>query len=314
MEDFFFKYRATKAKKVPCGQNWYMLISMTGYGRAARNFNAKLISVELRTLNGKQLDLNVRLPQEYREKEMVIRKLISKTLLRGKVDMYIAVELLGENGGAAINKDLVSNYIRTLQEVSGDLDISTGDILATAMRLPNSTAPVKEELTEEEWELLQELVLEATEQCHQFRTQEGSSLETDIKLRIENILEERKEVEILAGRRIEVIRARLLQSLEEISQKIGINQDRYEQEVIYYLEKLDITEEIVRLRSHCEHFLAALENNTHSIGKKLGFIGQEIGRELNTIGAKANDADIQMKVVHMKDQLEKVKEQLMNIL
>lgn len=287
---------------------------MTGYGRASKNFNAKLISVELRTLNGKQLDLNVRLPQEYREKEMVIRKQVSKKLGRGKVDMYIGVELLGETGGAVVNKDLVGNYIATFLEVAAKQNVDPGDVMATAMRLPNATSPVKEELSEEEWQVLQELVNEAADQCHAFRTQEGANLEIDIKQRIESILNERGDVLDLADKRIKAIRERILQSLEEIGQKIGINQDRYEQEVIYYLEKLDITEEIVRLQSHCEHFLETMKNNKYSVGKKLGFIGQEIGRELNTIGAKANDADIQMRVVQMKDQLEKVKEQLMNIL
>jgi len=286
---------------------------MTGYGRAVGALNKKTLTIEIRSLNGKQLDVNARLPQLYREKEMDIRKLLGKHLKRGKVDIYINEEIVHNKDAFSINKGLFKIYIKDLKELSEELDLNTDNLITATLGLPNLLIPEKEELSESAWEQLFNLVEEAIRICKKFREEEGQKLEDDILMRVQKILDYLIEVKKLAPARIIHVRERIKQSLIDFKMD-KVDSDRFEQELIFYLEKLDITEEMVRLESHCNYFLSELHQAGDAKGKKLNFISQEMGREINTIGAKANDANIQNIIVSMKDELEKVKEQMMNIL
>ncbi|MGE0079111.1 MAG: YicC/YloC family endoribonuclease [Bacteroidales bacterium] len=292
-----------------------MLISMTGYGKAEVEFGSKKIIAEIRSLNSKQLDLSVKLPSIYREVEMDIRTAVSQQLVRGKVDFQITYEDSTDSSAIPINNDVFASYYNQLQQLSSKHGISLNEepIFQTILRLPDVLKVQKSETSEEEWSAIRSVIDKVLTQINSFRTQEGTVLEKDIVMRVNTILDLLDKVEPFEKQRITDIRARLSDNLAGLSKDLKIDSDRFEQEIIYYLEKLDVTEEKVRLRNHCKYFIDTVKLE-EPVGRKLGFIAQEMGREINTLGSKANNADIQKLVVMMKDELEKIKEQSLNIL
>lgn len=291
-----------------------MIKSMTGYGKAVAETPQKKISIEIKSLNSKQLDINLKLPWLYREKEAEIRNIISQKLERGKIDFNIYFDILGDEGIPVINKLVVKSYYKQLKEIAGELNISIDEqLLPAIIRLPDAMKTEKPELTEDEWETVRENILESLLMLDQFRIEEGKAIETNIKSCLSNILTSLQNVEYFEQGRIEKVRERLTSILKENAVTENIDKNRFEQELIFYLEKFDINEEKVRLRKHCEYFINTIEEESPN-GRKLSFIAQEIGREINTIGSKANDASIQRLVVMMKDELEKIKEQINNVL
>jgi uncharacterized protein (TIGR00255 family) len=291
-----------------------MIKSMTGYGKAIAETPQKKITIEIKSLNSKQFDLNAKLPWLYKEKEPELRNLISQKLDRGKIDLSIYFDIIEDEGIPIINKTIVKNYFNQLKDISGELNINSDDqLLQIIMRLPDSLKTEKPELPEEEWNLVKGQILESMNVLDLYRTEEGKSIETDIKKCIFRILDSLKAVETFEPGRIEKVREKLIAILEGNNGTENIDKNRFEQELIFFLEKYDINEEKVRLKKHCEYFLETIETAAPN-GKILGFIAQEIGREINTIGSKANDASIQKLVVMMKDELEKIKEQTNNIL
>lgn len=291
-----------------------MIKSMTGYGKEVIVMPEKKVTIELRSLNSKQFDFNARIPSFYREKEQEIRKMITNSLLRGKIDFFIHVELTGATHNHVLNKELALDYYKQLKELETMVENpGQTDYMALLMRMPDVLQTAGQELEEEEWIELRNGVGNALNAMNDFRIQEGKSLEEDIRLRIANILNLLTQVEPYEGQRITNIRQKLEKEIKSWIEAGRADQNRFEQELIYYLEKFDVTEEKVRLKRHCDYFLETLEMPSAQ-GKKLGFIGQEIGREINTLGSKANEANIQKIVVQMKDELEKIKEQLANIL
>lgn len=291
-----------------------MIRSMTGFGKSIIDFPGKTITVEIRSLNSKQLDLNFRTPAVYREKEMVARALIAQKLERGKVDVSISVESNTEQPVSSINKSIALQYLSQLNDLATAIpDFKSSDMLSILIRMPDVLKSAKEELSDEEWAVVETLIRKALEDADQFRLDEGKILDSDFRMRTRKILDLLKEIEPLENVRIDNFRAKFEMRLAELNQDKSYDQNRLEQELIYFFEKLDITEEKTRLRKHCDFFISTLEDQ-EAPGKKLGFITQEIGREINTLGSKANDAQIQMIVVRMKDELEKIKEQLANIL
>ncbi len=281
---------------------------MTGYGKSQLQLPTKKITVEIKSLNSKNLDLNTRMPSLYRAKEIEMRRILAKNLLRGKIDFSLFIESTGDETTTVINESIVQNYIAQLQNINNS---SADDLLAIVMRLPDVLKIEKAELDEKEWNLLEEIINEAIAKLKVFREDEGSVLKKDFILRIKTIKENLNGVIDIDEERLQAVRKRLQAAIIEI--KNSVDDNRFEQEMIYYLEKLDITEEKVRLTNHLDYFLKEL-NSDISNGKKLGFISQEIGREINTIGSKANYAPMQKLVVQMKDDLEKIKEQLLNVL
>lgn len=292
-----------------------MIKSMTGFGKATVESGDKKIIVEVKSLNSKQMDIGLRMPNLYKEKEMEIRNMIKNCLERGKIDMAIYFDNADTDKEVAINQSVVEQYFRQMLDVADSLGVETNnnEILQTIMRFPETLKQKTEELDEKEWECLKTGIEKALEQIDRFRIQEGRVLIEDILHRIDLIQEFASEVPQYEARRIEGVRQRLLEKMKEWSEIQNIDQNRLEQEIIYYLEKLDITEEKVRLANHCKYFIETVEKED-APGRKLGFIAQEIGREINTMGSKANDHDIQKLVVRMKDELEKIKEQSLNIL
>jgi len=291
-----------------------MIKSMTGFGKSAAEIPQKKISVEIKSLNSKSLDLNARLPWIYKEKESEIRNIISQKLDRGKIDLNINFDVLDSEIVPLINKNVVKNYFTQLKEIAGELNINADDqLLSTIMRLPDALRTEKPELAEEEWLMVREKIVEAIEQLDGYRIEEGKSIEADLIRAVAKILTHLQNVEKFEGERITKIREKLKASLAENVGTENIDKNRFEQELIFYLEKLDINEEKVRLKKHCEYFLEKIASLPPN-GKILNFIAQEIGREVNTIGSKANDASIQKLVVMMKDELEKIKEQSLNVL
>lgn len=287
---------------------------MTGFGKSQVDYSGKTITVEIRSLNSKQLDLNFRSPSVYREKEMAIRALIAQKLERGKVDFTITVESKNEQPVSSINKTIALQYLEQLKDLASALpENKETDLLSILVRMPDVLKSEKDEFSEEEWLATQHGIENSIEEADKFRIDEGKVLESDFKFRIERILSLLKDIEPLESTRIESIRAKFEMRLAELNLDKSIDQNRFEQELVYYFEKLDVTEEKLRLRKHCDFFIMTMAEK-ESPGKKLGFITQEIGREINTLGSKANDAPIQMIVVQMKDELEKIKEQLANIL
>ena len=279
---------------------------MTGYGKSIVQIGSKKISLEIKSLNSKNLDINTRFPGIYKEKEIDVRKLIASNLVRGKVDMSFYIETTSEETSTKINKEVVSNYIKQLEEIHKE-----ADILSIAMRLPDVLKTEREELDPEEWGAIETGIKEAIDHLKDYRLSEGKELKKDFEQRISVLQNKLQEVIDLDGERLDQVRIRLKKSISELEQTVDEN--RFEQELIYYLEKLDITEEKVRLTNHLDYFTQELKSDI-SNGKKLGFISQEIGREINTIGSKANFAPMQKIVVQMKDELEKIKEQLLNVL
>lgn len=291
-----------------------MIKSMTGYGLASTDHNNIKFAVELKSLNSKFLELNLKLPRAFSDKELFLRNVCSKEIERGKVSVSINIERGEENlKGATINAALLSKYYKQLEEINLDLGANSSNLLQAALNFPEVISYSDEEVNEEDWEILNATFAKALKNFNEFRLSEGAVLKTDLELRIKNILQFFTEVEVLEPLRIPQIRARLNQFLEENVGKVNVDQNRLEQELIYYIDKLDITEEKIRLKSHCDYFTETLKSKDAN-GKKLGFISQEIGREINTMGAKANDAQIQQLVVGMKEELEKIKEQLLNVL
>jgi uncharacterized protein (TIGR00255 family) len=284
-----------------------MIQSMTGFGKAIGQTSGKKITVEIRSLNSKGLDLNARIAPIFREKELTIRKLVGGALKRGKVDINIYAEVTGVESAAGINMELAKAYLEQLEVLSRETDTS-GDLIAAVMRMPDVIGSSKNELSEEEWHFLKELIVEALEKLERFRVQEGSSIAKDFEQRLIEIEKSMKEIEPHEQQRMLAVRERLLKGLEGVE----IDSNRYEQEVIFYIEKLDINEEKVRLANHLKYFRETM--NEENSGKKLGFIAQEMGREINTLGSKSNYAPMQQHVVQMKDELEKIKEQVGNTL
>lgn len=287
---------------------------MTGYGIASFEAGSAKYTVEIKSLNSKFLELTLRLPKAFSEKEFQLRNECTKQLERGKVSLSINVEQ--QNGAvkaAGIDTALLKNYFEQLKSVSAELGEPTGNLLQLALGLPEVVKYDEETVSEEEWQAVEKTFNEAVKAFQKFRGDEGKVLEQDVKYRIGIILENLKQVELFEPKRVPVIRERLNQFLADAVGREVMDQNRLEQELIYYIDKLDITEEKIRLKSHCDYFIETLKN-ADANGKKLGFITQEIGREINTLGSKANDADIQRLVVGMKEELEKIKEQLLNVL
>ncbi len=281
---------------------------MTGFGKHVIQSPGKKITVELKSLNSKNLDINARVPQAYREKELVFRNRIARELERGKVDFSLYVELTGDQPSAEINGAIVKKYMEQLGELAeGD----SQNFLAMALRLPDALRTEREEIDPEEFAAIEAALQQALSALKEFRRDEGKALENDFRQRIEAILSHLDAVDKRDTDRLAAVRERLQRAVAEIRE--NVDENRFEQELIYYLEKYDITEEKVRLAKHLEYFRQSLDS-ADSNGKKLGFICQEIGREINTIGSKANDAPMQRIVVQMKDELEKVKEQILNVL
>ena len=285
-----------------------MILSMTGYGKAVVELPQKKVTIEIKTLNSKSLDLNVRVPSFYREKELEIRGKLSRQLVRGKIDFSIFIESTGFEVMTSINKDVVNNYIDQLRDIAVT---SPESLLEIAMRLPDTLKTEREQLDESHWVEIDKTIDDAIAEVIQFRSDEGKVLWQDFTDRIKAIQQLSDDVIGLDKERIQQMRERLEKSVSDLKQTVDEN--RFEQELMYYLEKLDITEEKVRLNNHLEYFLQELNSND-SNGKKLGFISQEIGREINTTGSKSNFAPMQKVVVQMKDELEKIKEQLLNVL
>lgn len=281
---------------------------MTGYGKAELQLPTKKVTIEVKSLNSKNLDLNVRVPSYYREKELSFRKNIASKLIRGKVDFSIFVESLGEKVSSQLNKEVITTYINQLKEVSNASEL---ELLKMAIRLPDTIQSVRESLDENEWSQIENSINEAIENLLIYRKDEGAVLKQDFVKRISIIRERLEDVIAIDPQRIENVKIRLQKAISDL--EVKVDENRFEQELIYYLEKLDITEEKVRLKNHLDYFIEELNSET-SNGKKLGFISQEIGREINTIGSKANFADMQKLVVQMKDELEKIKEQNLNVL
>lgn len=287
-----------------------MIVSMTGYGKAEGMLPNKKISIELKSLNSKQIDMNVRMPGSYREKELEVRQQIGGILKRGKIDVSFFVENTGVSSKQSINTELVKNYFKEMKSLSEELG-SQDSIMDIVMRLPDVLKTEKESINEDEWAFVQDLLETAVNNIQEFRQSEGKVLELDFIQRIDTIQSIVDDIEKTEKGRVEETRQRILERLDNL--KVAVDENRFEQELVYYIEKLDVTEEIVRLHNHLQYFKENLDSK-ESQGKKLGFICQEIGREVNTIGSKSNNAEMQQKVVRMKDELEKIKEQILNVL
>jgi uncharacterized protein (TIGR00255 family) len=291
-----------------------MIKSMTGYGIAAFDSGSTKYTVEIKSLNSKFLELSLRLPRIFSDKEFQLRNECNKQIERGKVNLSITIEQ--QNGvvkAAGIDTVLLKNYYEQLKAVSNELGEPATNLLQLALGLPEVVKYDEETLSEDEWKVVEKTFNQAVAEFQKFRADEGNVLEQDLKYRIDIILKNLKLVEIEEPKRVPVIRERLNSFLQEATNREAIDQNRFEQELIYYIDKLDITEEKIRLKTHCEYFIETLKN-ADANGKKLGFIAQEIGREVNTLGSKANDANMQKLVVGMKEELEKIKEQLLNVL
>ena len=291
-----------------------MLKSMTGFGRSEQTVGDKTFQVDIKSLNGKQFELQLKLPAFLKPFEFPIRKLISEKLGRGSLDCSISLKGTGNAKPVSINTDLARAYYRALADLSNELHLDPSNILSTLVKLPEVITPTSDTLTDQEWQEFEKIILAAIEDLDAHRLNEGASLEEDLQLRITNILRHQDEVVKLEPLRQQKIREGLKKLLEEHVGKENYDPNRLEQELIYYIEKIDISEEQVRLKNHCDYFRSILAERDDSKGKKLSFILQEIGREINTTGSKAYDSTIQQCVVLMKDELEKAKEQVLNVL
>lgn len=290
-----------------------MIKSMTGFGKAECLCANQKLSIEIKSLNSKFFDVNLRIPSGFRDKELQIRNLISAKLKRGKIDLTINIDEKGDSANHTINKELAAKYYQELKQMSdafGNKEMT--DYLPVIMRLPDVMIPEKREIDDDEWNNLSESIGIALERVDEYRTGEGSSLKKDLTYRNKKIAELLDMVTPFEKKRLLTLKEKIRKDLFDIVEGEDLDKNRFEQELVYYIDKLDITEEKVRLREHCNYFLETLEAS-ESQGKKLGFISQEMGREINTLGSKANDSNIQKIVVQMKDELEKIKEQLFNI-
>jgi len=285
-----------------------MIHSMTGFGKASLQLPTKKITVEIKSLNSKGLDLSVRMPSTFREMELGLRNQIAQRLERGKIDFSLFVEVTGEETSSKVNVPIVRAYIAQLKEV---VDGDETELLKMAVRMPDALKTERDEIDEGDWKLIQGVIAQALDNICSFRITEGVALEKEFLTRISNILSLMNETVALDGERIQNVKDRLHHAIEEL--KLNVDENRFEQELIYYLEKMDITEEKVRLENHLSYFIETLAG-TEANGRKLGFITQEMGREINTMGSKSNHAKMQKLVVQMKDELEKIKEQVLNVL
>jgi uncharacterized protein (TIGR00255 family) len=288
-----------------------MLKSMTGYGKAIGSFQSKKVSVEIRSLNSKSLDLNSRIPSDYKAVEGDARKIVSNELGRGKIDIYVNIDSIGDESPISINKTLAEKYYRELKSLNELIGESSNDYLTQIMRMPDVLTNTKEEISEEEKDWFITLVKEAAANINNFRRKEGEELEKEFNERIEEIRQFLAEIPQYEQERIDIIRERMKKGLEDLATE-SYDDNRFEQEMIFYIEKLDVSEEKMRLSNHLDYFQETMKTNES--GKKLGFIGQEIGREINTLGSKSNHAEMQKLVIGMKDNLEKIKEQILNTL
>ena len=288
-----------------------MIQSMTGYGKSVLQLPTKKVTIEIKSLNSKNLDLNVRIPSYYKEKELAVRKKLASTLVRGKVDFSIFIEMTADETSTTVNNGVVKEYMQQLRNVTQTGNSNDVELLKMAIRMPDALKTEREELDENDWKLINQNIDIAIKEIVQYRTDEAASLEIDFKERITNIKAYLEEVKALDADRIENVKTRLKKAIDDL--KVGTDENRFEQELIYYLEKLDINEEKVRLANHLDYFLETLAT-PDSNGKKLGFVIQEMGREINTTGSKANFAPMQKAVIQMKNELEQIKEQILNVL
>jgi uncharacterized protein (TIGR00255 family) len=291
-----------------------MIKSMTGFGKATGRHNNRQLTAEIKSVNSKGLDFSLKLPSRFRDKEQELKTELARYIERGKVDLYLQFENVETSKTVSVNRELAKAYYGELKSLDAELGLNTGDLLPLVLKMPDVlTSESVSEVDEDEWKEIISLCRQAAESFNEFRIAEGKNLRKDLEMRIGIIEQHLLEIEKLEPRRTLSIRERLSKSISELAGSVEADQNRLEQELVYYIEKLDITEEKVRLRSHCEYFVNTMEEET-SNGRKLGFIAQEVGREINTIGSKANDAGIQRYVVQMKDELEKIKEQVLNVL
>ena len=287
---------------------------MTGYGRATRSFGDKTVTVEVRALNSKMTDIRFKMPSNYKEKEIELRRILTEQAERGKVDVSINVKSLTGEDEFVLNHDIFRRYYNELTRLKTELGIENGDVLQAIMRLPNVIGGDDEGILEEQWTATLEALNQALVAFTNFRATEGSAMSKDLTERLANILSLLEEIKPFEDQRIVKLRQRMTQNLAEFLGKENVDKNRYEQEVIFYLEKIDVTEEKVRLAQHCRYFTQMFDDKKNSSkGKTLNFIAQEIGREINTLGSKAYSAEIQHIVVQMKDELEKIKEQVANL-
>lgn len=290
-----------------------MIKSMTGYGKAECELSQKKVTIEIKSLNSKQMDLNTRISQIFREKDLEIRRELSDKLVRGKVDFILYTESLGEDSATKINSGIVKSYYKQMEKISAELNIPLNNsILQTILTLPEVVKNEREELDDQEWKAILGKIGEAVESLDKFRMQEGAILKQDLIFNVQSITSLLTDVGQYEEERITRIKEKIFEGLKDISIE-QVNENRLEQEMIFYLEKMDINEEKVRLLNHCNYFLETIEL-AEPVGKKLGFIAQEIGREVNTLGSKANHTEMQKLVIQMKDALERIKEQLLNVL
>jgi uncharacterized protein (TIGR00255 family) len=286
---------------------------MTGYGKAEGVIGSRKFTVEVRSLNSKQFDLNIRIPSIFREKEMGLRKTLREMVIRGKCDFFLSYEQDPSEVKHEINTKLVQTYISQLEALADSSGVKKENILGMAIRMPEALQAPKEQLDEAVWTGVEELVIQALTAFNTFRETEGAATLEDFNNRIKSIRNESINLDPLLDKRLSKIRSRIKTNLAEVIDSSKIDENRFEQEVLFYIEKTDVSEERTRLAAHCDHFDEILADGIGQ-GKKLGFIAQEIGREINTLGSKANDAEIQRLVVKMKDELEKIKEQVLNVL
>jgi uncharacterized protein (TIGR00255 family) len=292
-----------------------MLKSMTGFGKASGQIDERTVNIEIKSLNSqKGFDLNIKLPSKYREYEYALRNKASQILQRGKVDIFITLEHNTASSELSLNRELIKSYFEEFKSIADEVGASTNDLLPTILKMPDVIGESHEEPSDDELKKIEEILGIAINELNKFRVNEGKSLEEDLKLRLKNIEALSLELSKQDPRRVQEIRDRLSKNLEGFVSKEKVDQNRFEQEVIYYIEKLDINEEITRLKSHCNYFTEIIADKDELKGRKLNFITQEMGREINTVGSKANDAIMQKVVVSMKDELEKIKEQTNNIL
>ena len=290
-----------------------MVLSMTSYGRSSQLISDRQIIVELKTLNSKFLDLRLKLPSNLNEKELWIRKFLQEKLLRGKVEVLVGFETPDGGDNYSINEQIFRQYHNQLSRLASDFELKQGDILGAILRLPDVVVTDERPLTDAEWNKVQIVIDEAVQHIQQHRKEEGQAIETDLKKQIEQILHYMALIDPLEEDRVNKVRQRMSTNLEEYLKRENVDENRFEQEVLFYLEKIDITEEKVRLKQHCDYFLQEMASAEVPKGRKLNFISQEMGREINTLGAKAYSSEIQKHVVLMKDALEKIKEQLANV-
>jgi len=291
-----------------------MLYSMTGFGRAEAAVNGRQVVAELKSLNGKQFDVTTKLPPILRSYELDIRNLLGNVLIRGTVDLTISIKQDGASRPMTVNTELAIFYYQSMQQIAKRLNVTEENMLSTIMRMPEVVAPEQDVIPENEWNELKEVIEQAAKVLMEHRKNEGNALHKDLHQRIQTIEKLLEDILPLEPQRTEKIRNRISQSIQDMVGKENIDSNRFEQEMIYYLERIDFTEEKTRLKQHCQYFHETVEKPGISKGKVLGFILQEIGREINTLGSKANHAEIQQIVINMKDELEKAKEQVLNIL